>query len=286
VVWVQTGVFLVFAVIKVALIMREASLIVFAYGMLAEAIIASALLLAAMGSRGLSVWCLGLSFERARTLLKDSWPLMFMALMLGLYTKIDILMVNYFLGDRHTGIYSVATGTAELWFFSVVILVNSTYPALIQYHENSPTEFTKRLFDLYALSFWGAVIFSATTFLLSEKIFSMLYGGDYLGAANIFNIYVWSGIFVFMITASSRFFLLKNHSMGLLYRATGGAVINISLNYFLLPRYHLEGAAIATLISYFFVAYCYDFFDPKARVQLRYKFMVIFYPLLKNKIFT
>ena len=277
-VWVRNGVFLMFAGIKVLLILQQAQLIAFAWAILAEAAVVAMILLIVMDQCGPALTSLHVSADRAKTLLRDSWPLIFMGLMLSVYTKIDIVMVEYFLGSKATGIYSAAVTIAECWFFIPVVVVNTIYPALINAHEKINADFEEKIIYLYSVMFWFPFVVSFVLMLSSKFIFTNLYGSEYVDAVSVFQLYVWSGIFVFVITASSRWYLVKNNQIGLLYRAVLGAFLNVGLNYGLLPVYGLHGAATATLVTYFIVAYAYDWFDKHAREQAKYKIIAIISP--------
>ncbi len=280
-VWVENSVFVLIASIKIALIIGEASLIAFVWVILAEA------MLVAMGLFGIYLhrekkllqW--SVQVERAKSLLKDSWPMIFMALMLGIYTKIDVFMVEYFLGWDATGLYSAALKVAESWYFIAVVLTNSLYPNLIAAHSGNKKEFKRKLAAFYSLMFWVPVVVTAIVAVFSDDIMIVLYGDKYTGIAGVFSLYIWSSVFVFVITASSRWFLVNNSTKSLMYRATLGAFSNIVLNYFLLRALGLTGAAIATLISYFLVAYIYDLFDRKAHEQFWIKMAAPLYPFIR-----
>ncbi len=65
------------------------------------------------------------------------------------------------------------------------------------------------------------------------------------------SVHIWSGVFVFMGSASSQYLLAEGYTMISFYRTAAGAVVNILLNIWLIPLYGGLGASIATLIAYF-----------------------------------
>jgi len=52
-----------------------------------------------------------------------------------------------------------------------------------------------------------------------------------------------------------------------------GAILNIVFNYILIPKYGINGAAIATLLGQFTANYVYDIFDKDLHRQLKMKTM-------------
>jgi PST family polysaccharide transporter len=63
-------------------------------------------------------------------------------------------------------------------------------------------------------------------------------------------IHVWASVFVFLGVAQSPWDLSKNLLTLSLYRTIAGAIINVAMNLYLIPRYSAMGAAIATVVSY------------------------------------
>ena len=62
-------------------------------------------------------------------------------------------------------------------------------------------------------------------------------------------IQIWSVIFVFLGVASSKWFIAEGLQKYSFYRTLAGAVLNVILNFILIPLYGIYGAAIATLVS-------------------------------------
>jgi len=57
-------------------------------------------------------------------------------------------------------------------------------------------------------------------------------------------------VFVFLGVAQSPFDLSKNLLKLSLSRTVAGAIINVAMNLYLIPRYSAMGAAVATVVSY------------------------------------
>jgi len=277
-VWVGSGVFLVISLIKVIMILNAAPLIAFVWVALVEAVLVAIGLFGIYIRKSGAIQNWSVQLDRSISLLKDSLPLMFMTVLLGIYTKIDMLMIEHFLGWNATGIYAAALKIAEAWFFLAVILVQSLYPSLIKAESFDEEIFKKRLLYFYSFMFWFSFIVSFFLYLFADSLILLLFGVKYIEAVLVFQLYVWSGIFVFVITSSSRWFLIKNRSNSLLARSLLGAVMNVMLNYWLIQAYGLIGAALSTLITYFVVAYIYDVFDKSARGQLLVKLAAIVFP--------
>lgn len=116
-VWVQNGVFLVFAAVKVGLILSQAPLTAFVWATLAEAAVVAVILLMVLGRRGPSFNALRASAGRTKILIKDAWPLMLSGMAIAIYMKIDQIMLGQMVGEEAVGVYSAAVRISEVWYF-------------------------------------------------------------------------------------------------------------------------------------------------------------------------
>ena len=111
---------------------------------------------------------------------------------------------------------------------------------------------------------------------LSDQIVGLLYGVQYNEAGSVLMIHIWAGVFVFLGSAFSRYLTVENLAKKAFYRTLLGVILNIVFNYILIPKYGINGAAIATLIGQFTANYVYDIFDKDLHYQLKMKTMSIF----------
>ena len=95
----------------------------------------------------------------------------------------------------------------------------------------------------------------------------MLYGQEFLSAAVVLRYYVWAGVSVCVGTVLNQYLIGEKQTKTSLFLSLSGMVLNIALNFFLIPKKGLAGAALATMISYSLIPLTVIFF-PKARWQL------------------
>jgi len=89
-------------------------------------------------------------------------------------------------------------------------------------------------------------------------------------------IHIWAGVFVFLGVASGKWFVAENLQMLSFWRTFYGMIINVMLNIILIPKYGIQGAAIATIISQSFAAYFSDLINLRTRMQFSMKTKTIF----------
>jgi O-antigen/teichoic acid export membrane protein len=198
----------------------------------------------------------------ARELLKDSWPMILSGMAISIYMKIDQVMIKEMLDAGSVGNYAAAVRLSEAWYFIPMAITSSVFPAIINAKKQNEELYYHRLQKLYDLMVWMAVIIALPTTLLAPWVIRVLYGEAFSNAASVLSIHIWAGVFVFLGVASRNWLLAENLQFFSTINTSIGALVNIVLNYFLIKKMGINGAAISTLISYFTAAYlCLLFFD-------------------------
>jgi len=264
-VWVENSVFLVIAVTKVGLILGDAPIVAFAWAAFIEALLVAVALFAVYRWQGgkLISWCPRIS--RAKELLKDSWPLILSGLAVVIYLRIDQVMLGQMVGNEAVGIYSAAVQISGVWYFIGIGVVSSVYPALIEAKEISEKSYNEKFQKLYDLMVLLSVPIAVIVMFLSSWIIDVLFGAAYKAAGEILFVHIWAAIFVFLGKASSKWFFIENRQILILYRSVIGALINVALNFLLIPEYGAVGAAYATIISYVCISLVFDLFRDETR---------------------
>jgi PST family polysaccharide transporter len=237
------------SLVKVGLILAGASVTAFAWAAALEIALGVTGLILAYRLAGESPWVWRWSPSRAVSLLKDSWPLIMSGIAIMVYTRIDQIMLGEMLGHEAVGIYSAATRISEIWYFIPVAIASSVSPAITEAKKVSEALYYRRLERVFQLmTLFSLSIVIPMTFL-SDSVIRFFYGAGYAGAGRILSVHVWTAVFVFLGVAQGPWTLNEGLMRLSLHRTAFGAVANIFLNLFLIPRYDGIGAAVATLIS-------------------------------------
>jgi PST family polysaccharide transporter len=262
-VWVQNGALLIFAAVKVLLILTDAALIAFVWAMFAEALIVAIGLFVIYVWKGgkLSAWSSG--FTRAKSLVRDSWPLILSAIAITVYMRIDQIMIGQMLGNKAVGIYTAAVRISELWYFIPIAIVASVFPSILEAKKKNEAVYIKRLQRLYDLMVVLSLAVALPMTFLSDWIVLLLFGPNYTGAGVVLAIHVWAALFVFLGVASSRWFIAENRQILSFQRTLLGALANIGLNLFMIPKFGIVGAAYATVLSYAIADLFFDMLQNK-----------------------
>ncbi len=286
VVWMENGAFLAISTVKVGLIFAEAPLMAFVWAMFVESLIVAVGLLGVYAWKGgkLTCWCF--RFVRAKSLLKDSWPLILSGLAIMVYMRIDQIMLGQMLGDESVGIYTAAVRISEVWYFTPMVISASVFPSIIEAKKKSDTQYYRHLQKLFNLIVMLSLGVAIPMTFLSNWVVTLLFGDAYQQSGTVLAIHIWAGIFVFLGVASGQWFLIENLQKIALYRTLLGATVNIGLNFLLIPMYGVIGAAIATVISQIAGAYVFDIMSFKTRTMFWMKTRALYSPLFFYKIWS
>ena len=76
-----------------------------------------------------------------------------------------------------------------------------------------------------------------------------IYGAEYIEAGGVLKILIWTVCFLFVNGACSLVLNASHKEYSVTKIYTIAAVFNICLNYFLIPKYSVYGASVATVLS-------------------------------------
>ncbi len=189
-----------------------------------------------------------------RKLLQDAWPVMVTGVAVAVYMRSDQIMIKAMLDATSLGYYAAATRLSEIFYFVPMVVTSSLFPAIINAKLKSKSLYESRLRALFSLLFGLAFILSLLTTLLARPIIAIFYGQEFMPAAPVLSIHIWASIFVFWGVARQSWIINENLQIYAMYYALLGALSNILLNLIFIPWYGIQGAAMATVFSYFIAA--------------------------------
>lgn len=247
--------FLLIAIVKIVLILMKAPLVAFAWAGLAEIVVgAMGLIIAYRINRHYIKVGRG-SVSCAKGLLKDSWPLILSGIVSMIYLRIDQVMLGEMVGNEEVGIYSAAVRLAEAWYFIPMAIFSSVFPGVVESWSISETLFYERLQKLYNLMALMAYVIAVPVTFTAGWVIKILFGVAYSGAGLMLAVLIWAGLFVNLGVARSSFLTTMNWTGVHFITVFLGCLINVILNYLLIPPYGGMGAVIASCIAYWFAAH-------------------------------
>jgi O-antigen/teichoic acid export membrane protein len=254
------------SIIKIGCIFLGAHLIAFAVANTVQVILTSLVLILYYYRRSphsFKSW--RFSSARAKKLFSQSWIIFLGSIFAVIYLKVDQIMLKWLVSSEEVGIYAVSASLSEAWYFVPSAIVISVFPRLIKLRESDSIQYSKRLQNLFDLLFVSALAVAVIITLTSQPLINIFFGHEYSGAAPILTVHIWAALFIFMRAAFSKWVLIENFLIFSLITHGFGALVNVGLNFFLIPLFGGLGAAYATLISYAVSSYISLSLHPKTR---------------------
>lgn len=207
-----------------------------------------------------------IDIELSKNMIKYSVVLIPNSFMWWIMNSSDRMMVSAMISVTANGVYAVAYKIPTL-LSTITTIFNQawSYSAIREDESEDKEEYNNRVYD----NLVTIVIVVATGLLMIMKPFLSVYVGKEYYAAWHYVPYLIVG-FVFMTLGSfiATSYTVHKDSMGFLISGTVGAIINLVLNFILIPMMGVSGAAFATCISYFGV-FAYRIKDTQKYIKLR-----------------
>ena len=190
--------------------------------------------------------------ELVKHLFRDGsvfWVLRFFSI---LYTYVDSILLSFMTTDEVVGWYSAAYRLVFAMMFIPIGTMKAVFPALSSYYKDSQEEFKKLFERTFKVMFIVGFSLASLIFVLAEDIITTMYGAEYIKAAAALKILVWSTAIIFIGTVQTHT-TRSSHREGFTAKIVAcSAVLNLGLNFILIPKYSYIGAAFATLASELF----------------------------------
>ena len=191
-----------------------------------------------------------------RMILKKSFPFAILVLLMTFYNRLDSVMLERILpgdmGKKQTGIYAKAFRLLDAanmiaYLFSVQLL--PLFSRMLKNKEN-----IENIVKLsFTLLITPALMISISSIFYSDRFYEVIYKGESEGHEILgflmccFTAISTTYIFGTLLTANGNLKFLN-------YMAIGGILVNLILNFVLIPRFYATGSAIASVITQFVTA--------------------------------
>jgi O-antigen/teichoic acid export membrane protein len=185
-----------------------------------------------------------------KALLMQGLFLMMTSVFIALYFRMDVFFLEYFIGSAAVGAYAAAYRLVEAIPLAATAFVNSLFPLICQLQRQEDEPRLKRLTgsaQKILLALVAPVVLILTWFAL--PVVSFLYGGRFDSSAPALAILSCGQVLVFANILSSTLLVARNQGHILMYVTMGMVPLNAILNYLIIPRYGVPGAASTTVAT-------------------------------------
>lgn len=191
------------------------------------------------------------SARTVRDLLLISYPFITSEILSTIYGQTDKIMLKSMMNNEAVAMYSVALTLAGAISIIPQALIEGFRPDILKYRATDPAQYHRRLKQLYASVFWICIAYCIAITVLAKWIILILYGEKYLGAVPALSLVVWYTTFSYFGSINNIYMVAENKAKWVQITTLVGALTNVCLNFLLIPRFGVVGAAGASLLTQF-----------------------------------
>ena len=177
-----------------------------------------------------------------------------------IYTQTDRLMINHYLGVEEVGVYTIGMQLSNILAILIGPIQNSLFPKFLELYRNDYQKYYNfyKLTNTIITQFY--LIITLISIIVVKYTFKYVYSSQYDGAILIYSILAFSVFIKANGSLQTSHMTIKNITKKSFYKTLVSLILNIILNILLIPKYGINGAAIATLITQFIALFLIDFF--------------------------
>jgi O-antigen/teichoic acid export membrane protein len=192
-----------------------------------------------------------INVDLLKEMVRYSTPLMINAISWWIMSSSDRFMLEYFYSASQVGIYSIAIKFPSI-LISIVSIFNQAWAisSINEYESTKDKSFYSKTFSLY---YFNLVLISALMIPLVEPFINIYVNGDYIEAWRYIPFLIIGAIFQSFSSFFGTIYSSAKKNLNTMTSSLLSAILNITLNLFLIPKFGIMGAVIATMIAYIMI---------------------------------
>lgn len=197
-------------------------------------------------------------------LLKYSLPLVIGGFAGFILSATDTLMIGYFKDSVQVGIYNAAYPTATFLMILSSALLAVFLPIITKNLARNNLKEIRIVY--YFVTKWIFVLnffICLVVFYYSDNIIFFLFGSEYLPGGLVLKILAISMFVNSLFAASGSILQMYKKTKIIMYILLFSAVLNVFLNYYLIPQYSILGATISTFLSTIVINMLFQYYTTK-----------------------
>ncbi|MGF1596208.1 MAG: glycosyltransferase [Acidimicrobiales bacterium] len=188
-----------------------------------------------------------------RRMLREAVPISIGAALATLYFRVDSIMLSKMADFTAVAIYGIAFKFVDVLHFISLSVSAPLLSVLVAAWPSRPDDFRRTIdlmIGLLVLAIGGLVVGFA---LFATDAIELLYGSAYLGtdgsAGRVLQLLVVGQIIAFGSVLGLTILIATARHGRYPYLALAGLVVNVGLNFWTIPRWGIEGAAVTTIAT-------------------------------------
>lgn len=264
------------AIVKVFALIVVRNIYLYTAGVVAETLLFSILLVTKYRK---TYFChVEFAPEKLKQLLSLSYPFVFSSILATIYGQTDKVMLKNMMNNDAVAYYSVAVTLAGLMSIVTAAIIEGFRPEIITEKNRGNVElYKRRLKQAYCVTFWICILYGCFITIFSKYIILILYGEKYLPAQPALALIVWYTSFSYFGTINNIYMVAEGKVKWVQVTTLVGALTNVGLNFLLIPKWGIQGAALASLLTQFLANFVTPACIPSLRPINKYILQGVFF---------
>ena len=195
---------------------------------------------------------LSFSLNTCKLMLKSSKHYIIASMMVTIFAQTDRIMLKLMIDNEAVGYYSAANTCATMISFVFAAIIDSMRPTIFEGKKISTDLFKDRLAILYAIIIYSSLFVSGVLSIFSPIIIHTMYGTEYEPSIGALRLICWFTTFSYLGTIRNIWMVSENKQKYLWVINFSGALLNIAMNFLLIPKFGILGASFASLVTQIF----------------------------------
>ena len=216
---------------------------------------------------------------KIKDILKISIPLMFAQSVQFIMAWTDKLMIGNMLDPESVAVYGVAFRFSMIVSITLMAVNSIAAPKFAEkFAMDDTNSMAKIAIQSSKLIFWTTLPF-ATILLIFPKFFMGLYGIEFLVGFDVLRLLIIGRLINAFSGSVGNLMQMSGQQNSYMFILIIGAIINIVLNLLLIPKYGIDGAAYASIVSMSFWNLSMVYM-----VKKKFGFFTMYIPFINKKL--
>jgi O-antigen/teichoic acid export membrane protein len=193
---------------------------------------------------------LKINLKQWSIIIKKSFVFLLISLLAGFYSKVDVLILNYFKGERAVGIYSAGYRFLDALMFVVVSYNVSSMPLFSRLaKEKKWSIFVNKIKKDVVLVFLIGIVIALGFYFFGPIVLPVFFKNTYFQSIQVLRIIIFALPLILLTSVFLNSIYALNKAKTVVYIFLIQLIFNLVFNYLFIPRFSFFASAYITIIG-------------------------------------
>lgn len=200
-------------------------------------------------NRGFFKFKIEIDLTFLKGILRTAFPFALLGILGIIYFKIDVIMLSKMKGEAVVGWYGVAHKIIEAFMIIPGSFVVALFPLMSRYYKIAQESLIFAYEKSFKYLFILGLPIAVSSTILANRIIHLFFGEVFNHSIIILQILIWAIPLIFITTLLGYILFSLGEQRKLIPFSISVTLLNVALNFLLIPKYSYIGASTATVIS-------------------------------------